>query len=506
MHSMLSTYTFTLRVHHRLTVLRKASLSSIELLKLIQFSYQKVSVKPPIGTKSLRGTLAHIVQDKDLSGIPCDRRNIRNKARAAPYRVSMGDPDSDTNTNMEVDKQNNKRENEDDLAEVERKRRQLNQQQQLNKGWVPIPTSNRFAALTPSDNDIVQSGTSSSTPKKPPITNMEKKIEYKPRRAPPITVIGKSIVEVKKFCEDNGLTAEKIHLKPTSQGVNVYLSDEKLYPQTRELFKKELSCFAYDLLSEEWFKVVIKGLFKDQEDELNDELQKRQITPAEIKIITPKKPKFKGAAHFILYFKKGAITLQQLRQHRALCSLVVEWEYYSPKKYGPTQCHRCQEFGHGSRWCSIPEKCMYCAGPHFTSLCENVKEGKMREEFVPKCANCKVSHTANHESCPSYQRYLEIQESLIRKNSKRLPAQQNTPLKFATAASSPPAHHATTSQLESQPSRKGIAPSYSRVLQQNSSPNELTPRTELFSPTEMIQIANEVLSSLRHCKTPEDQY
>lgn len=74
--------------------------------------------------------------------------------------------------------------------------------------------------------------------------------------------------------------------------------------------------------------------------------------------------------------------------------LKIVVEHY--RKTGPSQCHTCQRFGHGSQNCGNYPRCVKCAGSHRTSDCQ-----KTRDQ-TPTCANCNGSHTANYRGCPSY--------------------------------------------------------------------------------------------------------
>ena len=64
------------------------------------------------------------------------------------------------------------------------------------------------------------------------------------------------------------------------------------------------------------------------------------------------------------------------------------------KSSGPAQCFSCQRFGHGSRNCGYPLRCVKCAGNHSASACTKTLEQ------TPTCCNCGGPHTANFRGCP----------------------------------------------------------------------------------------------------------
>lgn len=78
--------------------------------------------------------------------------------------------------------------------------------------------------------------------------------------------------------------------------------------------------------------------------------------------------------------------------------IVVE----SYKKTGPSQCHTCQRFGHGSRNCGNSPRCVKCAGSHCTN-----EYTKPRDQ-TPTCANCNGAHTANFRGCQSFSEIVKI--------------------------------------------------------------------------------------------------
>lgn len=389
-------------------------------------------------------------------------------------------------------------------------------QRTTNGTVVTIPTSNVYTPLS-KIADVVnivkdapirpgkQSNTSTSTNASKSNKNTPAKI-----RTPPITVVGKKREEIIQLCCEAGVEEKLFTLKMTSIGVNILTTNPETFTKLRELFKTKGQCFTHDMSSEKWQKVVLKGLFKMDIAELKKELEANDIKPEEIKMISPKKTKFDDQAHYLLFFKKGSTTINDLRKCRSLCYLKVEWEYYTPKKFGPTQCHNCQMFAHGSRHCTLPPKCLYCAGGHETRSCLCMVNGAPIEGFEFKCANCEGKHKANDESCPKLRKFLEIQESFNKKNGKnnknRINPIFNSPVQFPPLPVSQPRQPQTHTPTYSQPlpprsPTGGLGQARSQMRS-----NQSNRRTQLFSGPELITIAQEVISALGSCETAEDQY
>jgi hypothetical protein len=86
----------------------------------------------------------------------------------------------------------------------------------------------------------------------------------------------------------------------------------------------------------------------------------------------------------------------------------------------PTQCYKCQRFGHFATACRLPPKCARCAGNHLTKDCScNHSENKCanRKECThieTKCANCNQPHVSFDRRCQVLNAAREELESLPR--------------------------------------------------------------------------------------------
>uniref|UniRef100_A0A182JIB7 CCHC-type domain-containing protein n=1 Tax=Anopheles atroparvus TaxID=41427 RepID=A0A182JIB7_ANOAO len=119
---------------------------------------------------------------------------------------------------------------------------------------------------------------------------------------------------------------------------------------------------------------------------------------------------------YLVHFKRGSCTLASLQAIRSIQSVIVRWEPYRGGRKGPTQCLRCQDFGHGTRHCRLQPRCANCAGNHLTNDCS------ANTEEVNKCANCQGNHRANNVECPQRAKYQEQVTS-----SSSTPANGSTP-------------------------------------------------------------------------------
>lgn len=396
-------------------------------------------------------------------------------------------------------------------------------------GWIPILTRNRFDVLahtvqsTSNNNDGGGTQTSSTSNSRQTHTRQapggvkvnrnaqsaDQKKRSTTTRTPPITVIGKTRREVLDMCKSAGAKEDDVILKQTTVGINIYVSKRDNFTLLRDSIKQSSNCFTHELPDEKHTKIVLKGLFRMEIADLLAELESKQIKPVDVKYISPKRPKFDDQMNYLLFFKKGEMTLNDLKKCRSLCYLKVEWEFYIPKKFGPTQCHRCQMFGHGSRHCSLPVRCLYDGESHETHQCPSVQDGLMHPEFTPKCANCGGCHFANHPTCVKLQQYLQVQEALNDKNSHRNRSRQpvnRVPDLTNFPALPQPQRNNNAGQSTIPVSTNSQWGSAMPTQSTSFNPTGGSRRTDLFKGPELIQIAQEVITSLGRCSTPDEQY
>lgn len=115
--------------------------------------------------------------------------------------------------------------------------------------------------------------------------------------------------------------------------------------------------------------------------------------------------------------------------HEIKCILHCRVRFERFKKTGPTQCYRCQRFGHVATNCNMTSRCVKCAEFHESEQCtipkksENTAQISVTDQVTGavtvqigqtvKCVNCDaVGHTAGSKKCP---RKLAIVEKMQQK-------------------------------------------------------------------------------------------
>jgi len=88
-------------------------------------------------------------------------------------------------------------------------------------------------------------------------------------------------------------------------------------------------------------------------------------------------------------------------QLRKMCHCIIRWEKFQNSR-PIRQCFNCQPFGHSSKFCGRPPKCVKCDQQHASKNCTKPVGSS------PKCVNIGGEHPANYTGCPQYLRQLHL--------------------------------------------------------------------------------------------------
>ena len=365
----------------------------------------------------------------------------------------------------------------------------------------PFVTSNRFDPLGDDDTgDRVQ---------------VEQKKNAPRVRIPPIYIMGKSVADVVFLLKGNGIPqGDDYLLKNTKSSIQFLTKSKELFAKMTSLLKSsDVHFFTHDTSENVPSKFVLSGLPAVNIPDLKEELEALNIVPLDIKVLSSKKSGADEHTFYLVYFKRGTVKILDLRKTKALSNVMVHWRHFSRLPNDAAQCHRCQQFGHGSSNCNLPPKCVKCGGKHLTDVCALPRKTELNNnnnsKSQLKCANCGGSHTANFRGCPSRKAYLEELEK-----KKKKPARSAPPTKAPAAART--SGTGTSSKGQGRPgdnsSRPQPAPtgyqSYANVAASNGTS---VPRNDfggegLFTATEFLCLAREMFSRLVGCHTKQQQF
>ncbi|XP_065080043.1 uncharacterized protein LOC135702915, partial [Ochlerotatus camptorhynchus] len=180
------------------------------------------------------------------------------------------------------------------------------------------------------------------------------------------------------------------------------------------LTEKKHKFFTYDTKTERVFKVVMKGLPSGESlDQIKDELAKL-LGVVPLQVIKMKMKSHPGDSRngisndfYLVHFKSSELNnLKALEKASLMLHVRVKWEHF--RKTGGnfqnlTQCRKCQGWGHGTKNCYMPAKCMNCGdSSHAKDDCP-VKEDP--KKF--KCSNCGENHKSNFWECKTRKAILQ---------------------------------------------------------------------------------------------------
>lgn len=306
----------------------------------------------------------------------------------------------------------------------------------------------------------------------------------KSTKPPPITVNSTSVAYIHKTIVNVGVV--RYTTKPTRHGTIVQVDEVKDYKKVINTFKeRNVSYHSYQLEEDKTTKVVLHGLFDLPTNEVTELLKEENIFPVEVKKLPIKNKKYDEHAVYILHFPKGTVSLQLLKNIRAVNHCRVNWEYFSSKP-GPMQCKRCKLFGHGAANCNRAKKCYLCAGEHDSIICPLTAGSSAGDGRVPahklKCANCDGNHTARFHECS--QRPVPVAKNTTHTNRKFAPCATD----FPSLPQKPPLQRWTQ-----------------RVQTNTNQQRYANTNNDLFDRTEILPIIEEVICNLAPCKSKQEQ-
>lgn len=250
----------------------------------------------------------------------------------------------------------------------------------------------------------------------------------KARRPPPIEIYALKLSVVKTGIGKLGLKDVEFRLvvlktdKNTRENIKVYTHNNDDYNRVKQWCDdNKIQYHSHPLYDDRTVKICLYGLCEIETADIKKEIgTKFKVIPTDVKLITPKKGHPGQSRIYVLYFKKsdGVKTADLRTVITGLFNMRVRFEYYSPRKFGPTQCSNCQDFGHGAENCKVSPKCIRCGGLHESKSClllitpiDGTSKPKIPDNLV-KCANCQEKHTANFFKCPYRISVVQKQERL----------------------------------------------------------------------------------------------
>lgn len=282
------------------------------------------------------------------------------------------------------------------------------------------------------------------------------------------------------------------YTKKISIGVKITCEDVKTYDLIKvALRESKIQFYSHESKDSRKFKAVMYGLDGRSADEVKIALVQLGFKCTDVKAVVKKYEHFEDTL-FIVYFERGTVKLIDLRQKvKSLFRTIIKWDFQRKIKNRVIQCHKCQMFGHGERFCSVNVKCSNCAGNHHTNDCKALSN--------IRCANCNGNHKSTFAACPNRSRYLEIRDKINNRDGRRNQISsvqhsqsQNCPLPATT--------NIHNSQQLSSPPNAAFNPNWRPSMPNNSVANEL------FSEQEITNLTLDIVNGLKNCTNKNEQF
>lgn len=363
-----------------------------------------------------------------------------------------------------------------------------------------VSTSNQFSPLSNANTNTTahtNSRPSNNTPKVPPIVSLDL----------PLTAIHAMM----KSCK---VDPKSYFVKFMTIGTKITLTNTNDFKTVKQyLVAQKKTFFTHDIPEERTRKFVLSGLPESNISEIKQQLVAANINCLEIKKITTKSP---DKCLYLVYFNDKSVKLDQLKKTKALGNVIVKWSNYITSKNGPTQCNQCQLYGHGSKNCNLPPRCLRCSGNHHKNDCPHSEA----EQFSPKCCLCNGNHQSNFPDCPKRLSYMSMRTN----TSGRFNHQH-----IAKRTSNNPTNTLHLSQPNSFPALKPAKTNIAwNAIFRQPPPNPQTPSIRgnqpppqnaaaftstqqpaenmLFSMEELLTISNTLIAELSVCRTKLEQF
>lgn len=369
-----------------------------------------------------------------------------------------------------------------------------------SSGKVPaIPISNPFGVLEDhdsdddddddDDDDEQQQGKSLGS-----ATSEEKKEKCQNKRQPKIVCLDSAGAEI-----DNLLFRAKCEymVKIMKKSVQVFTLNRPMFEKVKSTLKKgNINFYSYDSPEQAPVKIVLTGFIPETIEGVKETLAAHDVKPRDIKLLSKTETITGVHVLYLLYFDRGSVKIQDLRRIKSLDGFVVSWRFFIKRPTDAAQCHRCQRFGHGSRNCNLPVKCVKCGEAHLTEACtlprkETLQMDNNAELTKPrvKCANCQGNHTANFRGCSARKVYIETLEKQKQKSTAQPSPRSNL------AGSRPPGWRRTYASVTATTGDDSPTPEHNNFAE-----------GDLFTLTEFLALAREMFTRFRACRSKEQQF
>ncbi|GAB0086857.1 hypothetical protein DMENIID0001_117850 [Sergentomyia squamirostris] len=405
-----------------------------------------------------------------------------------------------------------------------------------SSGMYSVPTNNMFTPVGIHLDDFEGAeSTEAQLAKRVKKNDSENSKEQTKTKVPPITITSLKLAQLNEF-----LATLKIKDYVTtymSIGIKLALTTtEHFETVTKFLQENRIQFFKYQLSQDRLLKYVLSGLTKMPISDVVGLMSEANLAPVEVKEMNIQKRRYDEQCNYIVYFKKGSVNLERLKQVKYLGHMCVKWDVFTRRELNSTvlQCNNCCMFGHMARNCHRNKICPQCSENHEVNKCTIMltESGDPQVSVTKKCINCSGNHDATDIICPKRAQYVTYVTQQQRRqhprgnNSERLPPppldQQNFPqlrnpaqdhlrrfqnqLQEQQASYSQNVNRSNTSDPPLGPAATGSSSYAHPPTPRLESNNSNQTSGNLFSFQEINELTTEIIEQLGKCSTRKEQF
>lgn len=334
---------------------------------------------------------------------------------------------------------------------------------------------------------------------------------------PPIVIREQSYLTVTELLRKQDIC--KYHLKLISIGIKIFVDDIDVYDKLfnyLEVNKDKYKFYSFDVPHKTPIKVVLSGLPKLKVGDIKVEIDKKlpqHIICENIKEMNPRTLRHPDYALYMVCFNRRNFNLNEVKSSIiGLMNITVDWKPYH-RRPGPIQCSNCQSYGHGNLHCYLATVCRICGESHKDTDCEHLTSFEEGSYASVKCHNCNGKHASNSVMCPKRDEFISIRQKISRRanpraqdrrrnrfDDPRLSVDKFPPLgepRRFTSTPAPWAHQAPSTSYN-----KPLPRNLQQEVQSSSPPAD----GDLFTSSELLQLTQTLIESLRNCRTKIDQF
>lgn len=327
----------------------------------------------------------------------------------------------------------------------------------------------------------------------------------------------------------------KASIKLCTDGYKIVVPSQQHYNAVEEyLHQKKAEYFSHDIPGKKPFKVVLRGLYEMEPEELKGHLTLLGLKVEAIHKIRRKQANVKFRDQlYLVHLVNGSTSLNDLKAIRAVTNVIVEWERYRPVHRDVTQCTKCFSFGHGARNCHMNPRCDKCGAKHDADEC-------VTDVIVPKRCNCNGDHRSTDRNCPKRAEFVQMRRAAAAKRSPPAKKSQFTLNQENFPEFQPPAPRykvpvlqplpldpkrprnpqqltlnsdirvqnqpAGSSQGQTQPLGSQLPPGFRTFAQVTQDQPPAEAAEDLYTASELFGLFKGLMEKLESCKTKKEQH